>query len=107
MTHEERSKYIRVYDVTLDGKPARIQGISGDLLATIITINRDYEGRLYYHQCPWEEANKIVEEQGGRFYGGEEVPTYDDSEKTVDLSGFIYGVIIVVFILALIGIVSR
>jgi hypothetical protein len=98
----ERSKYLKA-PVTLDGKPAQILG-TALRLAEIITVEKDYEGRLYHLRCPWEDVKKAVEEQGGRFYGGRKVMTSQEREHI--FIGFVLGVVVVIVILALIQIFS-
>jgi hypothetical protein len=100
---EERSKYLKI-PVTLDGKPARILG-TAQRPAEIITIEKDYEGRLYHIKRPWEEVIKIVEEKEGRFYGGKKYVTIEEQQNYI--TGFVIGVLTVIVILALIEIFSR
>lgn len=99
MTLDERSKFLRV-TITLDDKPARVSG-TAQRLAEIITIERDQNGKFGVYRCSWEEVKKIVEEEEGRFYGGEKVFyfTFDEFIKEKGaLHGFIGGVLVFAFL---------
>jgi hypothetical protein len=103
MNTEERSKYLEV-PVTLNGKPARITG-TALRRAEIVTTERNYNGDLLILKIPWNEVIKTIEEKEGHFYGGKRYVTIEERHNI--LSGFFIGVLVVIFILALIEIFSR
>lgn len=100
MNREDRSKYLTI-PVTLNAKPARISG-TALRLAEIMTTERDYKGNFMVLRIPWPEAIRIIEEEGGNFYGGKRYISPDERKRYA--VGFVIGGLGVIVILALIEI---
>ena len=98
MNLEDRSKYLAT-PVTLNTKPARIAG-TARRLAEVMTTERDYKGNLMILKVPWTEAVRVIEEDGGHFYGGKRYISTEERKRYA--IGFIIGVVGMACILTLI-----
>jgi hypothetical protein len=103
MNLEDRSKYLTT-PVTLNAKPARISG-TALRLAEVVTTERDYKGNFIRLRIPWSEAIRIIEQEGGNFYGGKRYISAEERKRYA--VGFVIGALGVIFILTLIEIFSR
>lgn len=98
MNLEDRSKYL-ANPVTLNAKPARISG-AALRLAEVITTEQDYKGNFMILRIPWPEAVRIIEEEGGNFYGGKRYISTEERKRYA--IGFVIGVVGMLCILTLI-----
>lgn len=98
MNLDTRSKYL-IAPVTLNGKAARISG-TARRLADVITTERDYKGNRFILKIPWPEAIHIIEEEGGKFYGGKRYVSAEERKRYA--TGFVIGGLGVLILLVLV-----